>query len=410
MDVSTFGFRGEALSSLCSLAEVSIITRHSAASHAYKLTFNHSGILQKKEVCARKIGTTVCIKNIFKTLPVRAKEFHKNIKREFAKAVQILYGYCLVSTGVKITCSNIVEGKSLNQLISTTGADSVMSNAASIYGKKSLINVTEVKLIPPDDETIQKEFNLSNPIIVDFTWEFFVSSCEHTYGRATPDRQFFFVNGRPCQLIKVSKLVNNIYHKFNNRQYPFVYLNLKLNQETADVNVTPDKRTIFLTQEKLVLATLKSSLMNKWEKMQGNFTANTVEQIQTTLKRSNTNKKNNGNSPPMKKQFISKSAAVDNEQSEELSEINSAVRKTKLKYTENCLDLIEKLPDAAMTISIESIIKEIELKKIKNDKNKEEKCKIIFRAEIVPTSNTDAEKELQKQLTKESFMQVINEI
>ena len=76
-EVSTFGFRGEALSSLCSLADLSIITRHCTSEHGFKLQFDHNGMLQKKEPCAREIGTTVHIKNIFKCFSVRAKEFQR---------------------------------------------------------------------------------------------------------------------------------------------------------------------------------------------------------------------------------------------------------------------------------------------------------------------------------------------
>ena len=46
------------------------------------------------------------IQNLFSTLPVRHKEFQRNIKKEFAKMVQVLNSYCLISTGVRITCTN----------------------------------------------------------------------------------------------------------------------------------------------------------------------------------------------------------------------------------------------------------------------------------------------------------------
>ena len=54
-----------------------------------------------------KIGTTVQVLNIFHTLPVRHREFQKNIKREFAKLIQVLNAYCIVNTGVRISCSNM---------------------------------------------------------------------------------------------------------------------------------------------------------------------------------------------------------------------------------------------------------------------------------------------------------------
>ncbi|KAK0090872.1 hypothetical protein PV325_000038 [Microctonus aethiopoides] len=409
-EIATFGFRGEALSSLCALSDLSIITKHSSSNHAFKLQFNKKGLLEKKEICAREIGTTVCVKNIFKPLPVRAKEFQRNLKKEFAKAIQILHSYCLVSTGVKISCTNNVDGKSGSIVVATTGETTVLNNANCIFGKKSLNGVQAVEIKLPDELTL-KEFNLSGNTSVDFSWEFYTSSCEHTMGRAAPDRQFFFVNGRPCNLTKLGKLINNIYHRFNNKQYPFVYLNIKLNQPNlADVNVTPDKRTIFLTQEKFILATVKMSLIDKWEKMHGTYTTLNLDQLQNSLKRSLSSPKNGIASPPAKKSFLSTTP----NKCDEDGDINNSTKsvplpvpkKMKVNSNHNYTYPIEKLPNAQLKISMTSIkaalalIVESERTKKKND------YQIKFRAEIEPSKSADAENELKKQLTKDSFMQM----
>jgi DNA mismatch repair protein PMS2 len=41
-------------------------------------------------------------------------------------------------------------------------------------------------------------------------------------GRAGTDRQFFFINGRPCAPVKVQKAINEVYRTFNANQSPFV--------------------------------------------------------------------------------------------------------------------------------------------------------------------------------------------
>ena len=56
-----------------------------------------------------QVGTTVCVEELFSTLPVRHKEFVRNAKKEFARMVQTLTAYCLVSNAVKITCTNLLE-------------------------------------------------------------------------------------------------------------------------------------------------------------------------------------------------------------------------------------------------------------------------------------------------------------
>lgn len=82
---------------------------------------------------------------------------------------------------------------------------------------------------------------LSIPVTVDG----YISVFAHGRGRAIHDRQFFYVNGRPCGLpkvnhdatprllvltlnIQVQKAINDVYKTFNTNQYPFVVANLSL--------------------------------------------------------------------------------------------------------------------------------------------------------------------------------------
>lgn len=99
--IGTLGFRGEALSSLCALSDLTIITRHKLADYATKLNYDNNGKIVEELPAARNIGTTVSLNNLFASLPVRRKEFIKNLKREYSKMCQLLYAYCLVSKGVK---------------------------------------------------------------------------------------------------------------------------------------------------------------------------------------------------------------------------------------------------------------------------------------------------------------------
>lgn len=100
--VETLGFRGEALSSLCALSDLSITTKHCDVDIGNKIMYDHEGNIMSNVPVARETGTTVCLTNLFSTLPVRRKEFLKNLKREFSKMCQLLYAYCLVSKGIRL--------------------------------------------------------------------------------------------------------------------------------------------------------------------------------------------------------------------------------------------------------------------------------------------------------------------
>ncbi|XP_036913734.1 mismatch repair endonuclease PMS2 isoform X2 [Sturnira hondurensis] len=208
--VETFGFRGEALSSLCALSDVTISTCHSSAEVGTRLVFDHNGKIIQKTPYPRPRGTTVSVQQLFYTLPVRHKEFQRNIKR-----------------------------------------------------LQSLIPFVQ---LPPSD-AICEEFGLSGSDALRslFHVSGFISHCTHGVGRSSTDRQFFFINWRPCDPAKVSRLVNEVYHMYNRHQYPFVVLNISVDSECVDINVTPDKRQILLQEERLLLAALKTSLMGMFD-------------------------------------------------------------------------------------------------------------------------------------------------
>ncbi|XP_050480187.1 mismatch repair endonuclease PMS2 isoform X1 [Bombus huntii] len=404
-EVSTFGFRGEALSSLCSLADLSIVTRHSTSEHGFKLQFDHNGALQKKEPCAREIGTTVHIKDIFKCLSVRAKEFQRNLKKEYIRAIQVLYSYCLVSTNTKITCSNCVSDKSSNLVINTVSPSNILSNINLIFGKKSSNGLIKIELLPPDEATLQ-EYNLSSNVVVDFEWDCYISSCDHDVGRSAPDRQFFYVNGRPCDLTKVSKLINQIYHKYNNKQYPFIFLNLKLNKHSTDINVTPNKRIIFCTQENLILATLKYNLSSRWDKLQGNLNVNPVPELSFGVKR--TISPINADRPIKRFHNLNTISKIEHTEKQNIQHIN----KNKTIQYDNDNDNVQNnitnktkiLDSVQMTISILAIKQQLQEKQNLLSKCVISSTRIKFKAQM--DQNSNAESELKKQLTKDSFFQM----
>ena len=143
-ELSTFGFRGEALSSLCAVADVSVVTRTAGQEAGVRLTYDHSGVLTGQAPAARAVGTTDAVRDLFKTLPVRCggeacraaagacsqrgarpsvrpppprtphphrhKEFQRNLRREYTKLVGLLQAYALHAVGVRFIATNQVGG------------------------------------------------------------------------------------------------------------------------------------------------------------------------------------------------------------------------------------------------------------------------------------------------------------
>ena len=58
----------------------------------------------------------------------------------------------------------------------------------------------------------------------------YISSCVHGEGRSSSDRQFIYVNRRPCDMTKVIRVVNDVYHAYNRQQYPCLVLDISLDK------------------------------------------------------------------------------------------------------------------------------------------------------------------------------------
>lgn len=139
--LETFGFRGEALSSLCALSKFHITTaRAQDGAVGKRLDFEVSGKLKGTSVVAAQRGTTVVIENLFQSLPVRRKELEKNIKREYGKVVTLLNSYACISVGVRYAVSNqMPKGKKV-VVFSTKSNTTTKENIVNVFWSKDTVS------------------------------------------------------------------------------------------------------------------------------------------------------------------------------------------------------------------------------------------------------------------------------
>ncbi|KAL1884545.1 ATP-binding mismatch repair protein [Paecilomyces lecythidis] len=263
--LQTFGFRGEALSSLCALSNFHVVTAQvDQAPKATRLDFEFSGKLKKTQVVAGQKGTTVSVENLFQKLPVRRRELEKNIKREYGKVLGLLHAYACISTGVRFSVKNTV-GKNKNVVVFTTKANpTTKENIANVYGAKTLLALIPLELeleFEPSAAGRRKAEQDVNKILV----RGHISRPVFGEGRQTPDRQMFFVNSRPCGLPQIAKAFNEVYKSFNVSQSPFIFADFRMDTNAYDVNVSPDKRTILLHDSGALIEALKESLVRLFE-------------------------------------------------------------------------------------------------------------------------------------------------
>ncbi|KAK4204873.1 mismatch repair endonuclease PMS2 [Triangularia verruculosa] len=267
--LQTFGFRGEALSSLCALSKFSVVTcTKEQVPRATKLEFEMSGKLKSTSVVSGQRGTSVFVEDLFRNLPVRRRELERNIKREWGKVISLLNQYACIQTGVKFTVSQQpTKGKRMI-LFSTKGNPTTRENIINVFGVKTMnaLITMDLKLqLTPTAGPLVKGKARADGSSTEVRVLGHVSKPTAGEGRQTPDRQMFYVNGRPCGLPQFVKVINEVYRSYNSSQLPFIFADIQLDTHLYDVNVSPDKRTILLHDQGQMLDNLRESLIELFE-------------------------------------------------------------------------------------------------------------------------------------------------
>ncbi|KAK6457319.1 uncharacterized protein RJT20DRAFT_117505 [Scheffersomyces xylosifermentans] len=255
-NLNTLGFRGEALNSICSISHRVKIKTCTEYPKNYELEYDNLGKLSKSQSkigggFSKKTGTSISIEKLFVNLPVRFKNFIKNSKREFHKAITFLTQYLLIYPEIKFSVFNEINGKKSLVLSGRGGAKtSVLDNMITVFGSNGAKGLIPISL------SINEDIKL----------EGYISSYSFGLGRSVTDRQFLFVNKRPVNLKKLAKIINDVYKLFNHVQYPIFIVNIEINPSKLDVNLTPDKTFVMIHQESEVFEMIRTELSNFFEK------------------------------------------------------------------------------------------------------------------------------------------------
>ncbi|CAR27365.1 hypothetical protein ZYGR_0I06390 [Zygosaccharomyces rouxii] len=263
--VSTLGFRGEALASLCAVAKV-VVTTTTRPPRADKLEYSYDGKLINKSTTSRNRGTTIQLSELFNNLPVRKKEFSKNCKKQFAKCLTMLQSYSVIQDDIKFSVWHVTSNGRKTLALSTTRNQGISKRILSIFGSSSIRGLSEVDLTldlnpfkgqmlrkyaeDPDFESLDYQIRVQG----------LISRNSFGCGRTAKDRQLVYINRRPVDYPVIIQCCNEVYKSFNNVQYPAFFLNFELSPQLIDINVTPDKRTVLLHNEKYVIDVLRETL------------------------------------------------------------------------------------------------------------------------------------------------------
>ncbi|MBO6239986.1 MAG: DNA mismatch repair endonuclease MutL [Butyrivibrio sp.] len=214
--IHSLGFRGEALSSISSVAQVDMITKTADDLTGTRYTINGGEEVAFEEIGAPD-GTSLIVRNLFYNTPAR-KKFLKTPQTEGSYIGDVMEHLALDNPTVSFHYINNKEDK-----FSTTGNGDLKEIIYRIYGRD-----ISVSLVP---------INVSEN---GYTLEGYLG--EPSINRSNRNFEIFFVNGRYVKDKVMSKALEEGYKQYlMMHKFPFAVLHLRLDPSMVDVNVHPAK-------------------------------------------------------------------------------------------------------------------------------------------------------------------------
>ncbi len=231
--IQTLGFRGEALASIASVAEVeleSAINDREGGKIKYI-----DGVSSKSSPAPGIIGTQITVRNLFYNTPARRK-FLKSQRVEMRHIIQMVRRFAIAFPLIRFTLKS--DDKSIFDFQPESLRERISATFDPTYGK----NLLPVKFEKGD-------YKISG----------FVGNLNLV--RSRPGEQYLILNQRFIQDRLLNSAIYGAYQSLVNRgEYPFFVLNLELPTDQVDVNVHPMKIQVRFKDEWRIHHVLKSSV------------------------------------------------------------------------------------------------------------------------------------------------------
>ena len=237
--IETLGFRGEALASIASVAEVNLETCNAdIGTHVHI----KGGVMDIVEPTSARIGTSITITNLFYNTPARLK-YLKSEATELNNCVRFIEKLALSKPEITFTLTN-----NERIVVKTSGSNNLLKTIHEIYGLNVSSNMLEIKASSDDFE---------------------VTGFVGKPGILKKNRNHFntFVNDRIVRNNEINKAINDAYNTYKHEGfYPIVVINIETDPTLVDVNIHPTKQDIKMSKMEeltaLLYKTIKEALYN----------------------------------------------------------------------------------------------------------------------------------------------------
>jgi DNA mismatch repair protein mutL len=242
MNVSSLGFRGEALSSIAAVSQVELITKTADDFTGSRYVIEGGNEISLEEVGAPD-GTTFIVRNLFYNTPVRRK-FLKTAATEAGYVNALIEHLSLSHPDISFRFINNNQNK-----LHTSGNMNLKDIIYGVYGRDITSNLMEISGKTQDVEITGF---IGKPVIC----------------RGNRGYENYYINGRYIKSSIITKAIEEAYKGYiMPHNYPFTAIHFKINPSIMDVNVHPTKMELRFSKNefvyRFVLETVKECLANR---------------------------------------------------------------------------------------------------------------------------------------------------
>tara|TARA_B100002003_G_scaffold245963_1_gene274717 strand:+ start:2114 stop:3913 length:1800 start_codon:yes stop_codon:yes gene_type:complete len=240
-NISSLGFRGEALASISSVSRLAMASKaeSDSASEGWKVETEGQDMQASLSTVAHPQGTTVEVRDLFFNTPAR-KKFLRTQKTEFSRIDEVMKRIALSRFDVQFTLQH--NQRTIHKLLAANTNQQQQRRVALVCGPAFMENSVYIDVEASD---LRLWGWVSLP----------------TFSRSQADLQYFYVNGRIIRDKLVTHAVKQAYRDvlFHGR-HPAYVLYLELPPAGVDVNVHPTKQEVRFRDSRLVHDFLFSAL------------------------------------------------------------------------------------------------------------------------------------------------------
>lgn len=235
LHLHTLGFRGEALPSIASVANFTLLTRPADAEFATSVRIE-GGENMEVGSTGGSAGTTVIVENLFFNVPARRK-FLKTVSTEGRYISELLTKLALSRPDVRFKLINNDK-----EVLHTPGDGDLAGTIRALYGKSVSQELLAVNFA---DEKIKISGFIGKPTLL----------------KGTRQWQTLFVNGRSIGNKMLAKAIDHAYQsQIPKSGFPFAVLNITVDTASVDVNVHPQKSEIKFSDDSQVYKAMYKAL------------------------------------------------------------------------------------------------------------------------------------------------------